>query len=101
MASKTASKKQRPKRSFILTLALVLIIGSFSITIIDKQLEIREKKKERDRKQQELNQVLENNDRLQRILDNPDKNDYIEQVAREIGFGYPNEKVFYDITPGE
>ena len=46
-------------------------------------------------------QQLEQNDRLQAIVDSEDKSDYIEQIAREkLGFVMPGEKVFYDVTPG-
>lgn len=95
------SEKKRPKRSFILILGLVLIVGSFAITIVSKQLEIREKKQERAQKQQVLEQQQRENDYLKSVLQNDDKSDFMEQEARKHGYGYPNEKVFYDITPGE
>jgi cell division protein FtsB len=41
------------------------------------------------------------NEQLKEIVESDDKSEYIEQVAREqLGFGMPNEKVFYDVTPG-
>lgn len=92
---------KRPKRSFILILGLILIIGSFTITIVSKQLEIREKKQEKAQKEQALEQQLHENDYLKSVLQNDDKSDFLEQEARKHGYGYPNEKVFYDITPGE
>lgn len=95
------SAKQKPKRSFILILGLILIIGSFTITIVSKQLDIREKKQEMAQKQQALEQQLRENEYKQSVLDSDDKSDFMEQEARKHGYGYPNEKVFYDITPGE
>ena len=45
--------------------------------------------------------VKKRKNRLQAIVDSDDKGAYMEQVAREkLGFVMPNEKVFYDITPG-
>lgn len=95
------SAKKRPKRSFILILGLILIIGSFTITIVGKQLEIREKKQEKAQKQEALQQQQRENDYLNSVLQNDDKSSFLEQEARKRGYGYPNEKVFYDITPGE
>lgn len=100
-AENSRSESKKPKRSFILILGLILIIGSFTITIVSKQLEIREKKQEKAQKQQALEQQLHENQYKQSVLDDDDKSDFLEQEARKLGFGYPNEKVFYDITPGE
>lgn len=101
-AKNSKSAKQKPKRSFILILGLILIIGSFAITIVSKWIQIREKKQVLNDKQQAYESQLQKNDRLQSVLDSDDKSGYIEQVAREkLGFVMPGEKVFYDVTPGE
>lgn len=92
---------KRPKRSFILILGLILIIGFFTITIVSKQLEIREKNQEAAQKQQELEQQQNENDYLKSVLESDDKSDFLEQEARKQGYGYPNEKVFFDTTPGK
>lgn len=89
------------KRSFILTLALVLLVGYFIITIVGLQLDINERRAVLDQKTAAYEQQLADNDRLQSIIDNDDKSEYIEQVAREkLGYVMPGEKVFYDVTPG-
>lgn len=41
------------------------------------------------------------NDELLEILDNKDKDSYIEQKAREKGYAKSDEIVFYDISAGE
>ena len=97
--TKTPKKKQ--SRSFILTLGLILLVGYFVITIIGLQLSIRERKGVLEQMQSAYEQQLEQNERLQAIVDSDDKSDYIEQIAREkLGFVMPGEKVFYDVTPG-
>lgn len=97
----TKSPKKKQSRSFILTLGLVLLAGYFVITIIGLQLSIRERKGVLEQMQSAYEQQLEQNDRLQAIVDSEDKSDYIEQIAREkLGFVMPGEKVFYDVTPG-
>lgn len=97
----TKSPKKKQSRSFILTLGLVLLVGYFVITIIGLQLSIKERKGVLEQMQSAYEQQLEQNDRLQAIVDSEDKSDYIEQIAREkLGFVMPGEKVFYDVTPG-
>ena len=89
------------KRSFILTLALVLLVGYFIITIVGLQLDIRERQAVLDQKTAAYEQQLADNEHLQSIIDDDDKSEYIEQVAREkLGYVMPGEKVFYDVTPG-
>lgn len=98
---KAPAKNKKQSRSFILTLALILVVGYFIITIIDLQLEIRDRKEVYEQLGNEYEQIVSENNRLQAIVDNEDKSAYMEQVAREkLGFVMPNEKVFYDITPG-
>jgi cell division protein FtsB len=98
--TKTAGKKKQSK-SFILTLGLILLVGYFVITIIGHFIEIKESNAELEQQQQILEQQLAENAYLKEVVDSDDKSEYIEQVAREqLGFGLPNEKVFYDVTPG-
>ena len=102
MASTKAKKTKRVQsKSFILTLALVLLIGYFVITFIGLQLDIREQKAELNDKNAAYQQQLKENERLESIVQNEDKSSYIEQVAREkLGFVMRGEQVFYDVTPG-
>ena len=95
------SSKRVQSKSFILTLALVLLVGYFVITIIGLQFQIRDAKTEKDQLTDALQMQLAENNKLQSIVESEDKSDYIEQVAREkLGYVMPGEKVFYDVTPG-
>ncbi len=101
MAQKKHASKKVQKRSFILTLGLVLLVGYFLITIVGLQLQRKEAIAELEQKEAEYEQVEAENERLESILVNEDKSEYMEQVAREkLGFVMPGEKVFYDVTPG-
>lgn len=100
-AKQNAAPKKKHVRSFLLTLGLILFVGYFVMTIIGLQFSVRESKAELAEKNAELAEIQAQNERLQSVVDNEDKSDYIEQVAREkLGYGMPGEKVFYDITPG-
>lgn len=101
MAKRKAAPKKVQKRSFILTLGIVLLVGYFVISIISLQSTIKERRAELEQKNAAYEQQLADNERLQSIVDDEDKSEYMEQVAREkLGFVMPGEKVFYDVTPG-
>ena len=109
-AVKAKKKKGKAKHSFILTLLLVLAVGYFTISLIDTQLKIKEREKTAEqvsaqRRERitapEYEQQLAENERLQKVADGGSQEDYIERVAREkLGYVMPDEKVYYDITPG-
>ena len=89
------------RRSFILTLGLVLLIGYFVITFLSLQLSIKERSSVLEQKKVAYQQQVAENERLKSIVESEDKSEYIEQVAREkLGYVMPGEKVFYDVTPG-
>lgn len=97
---KKASKRVQ-SRSFLLTLGIVLLVGYFIITIIGLQLKIKDSRAELEQKEAAHAQQLDENERLESIVESDDKSEYIEQVAREkLGYVMPGEKVFYDVTPG-
>ncbi len=101
MANKKPAKKKKQTKSFILTLGLVLLVGYFVITIIGLQIEIKEREEVKEQLDSEYQQLVQENERLEAIIGNEDKGEYMEQIARDkLGFVMPNEKVFYDITPG-
>lgn len=100
--AKAAQKNRRTrKKSFILTLGLVLLIGYFVITFLSLQLSIKERSSVLEQKNVAYQQQVAENERLKSIVESEDKSEYIEQVAREkLGYVMPGEKVFYDVTPG-
>lgn len=101
MANKKATPKKKQSKSFILTLAFILLAGYFVITIIGLRTSIKESREELEQKVAIYEQQIAENERLQATVDADDKSEYIEQVAREnLGFVKPNEKVFFDVTPG-
>ena len=99
--AKAKPGKRKQSRSFILTLGIILLVGYFVITIIGNVLSYKERQGELEQKNAAYETQIEENDRLQEIIDREDKSEYIEKIAREkLGFIMPGEKVFYDVTPG-
>ncbi|MEG1244402.1 MAG: septum formation initiator family protein [Oscillospiraceae bacterium] len=82
-------------------MSLIAIMSYFVITLVQLQLEIRDKKEiSAQVNQQYQSQQLEN-DELQQILDNGDASKYIERVARDVlGYVLPGERVYYDTSSG-
>ena len=98
---KKASRAKKRKHSFILSLALLLVAGYFVISLVQTQLQIKEREKKVEEVSAQYEQQLAENERLQQVVDGGDQNEYIERVAREkLGYVMPDEKVYYDITPG-
>ena len=64
-------------------------------------IKIKEREKTAKQVSAQYEQQLAENERLQKVADGGSQEDYIERVAREkLGYVMPDEKVYYDITPG-
>ncbi len=95
-----AKRRKKQKHSFILSLALLLAVGYFVISLVSTHLEIRQKEQEAAAVQAQYEAQLAENERLQAVVDGGDESEYMERVAREkLGYVMPDEKVYYDITP--
>lgn len=100
-AARKRARAKPKKHSFILSMALLLIAGYFVIGLVQTQLQIREREKRAEEVSAQYEQQLAENKRLQSVVDGGDEKAYIERVAREkLGYVMPDEKVYYDITPG-
>ncbi len=100
---KAKKKKSAPKTqkfSFILAVCLLLVAGYFIISLINTQMEIKERKDEIEQLDAQYQQQIAENESLQNVIDNDDRDSYIERVAREkLGYVMPGEKVYYNVTP--
>lgn len=96
------TQKKKRKHSFILTLALVAIFGYFVITLIQLQIEINDKKEQAAQISQQVEDKDLRNKELKKLLVNTDEDNYMERVARDVlGYVFPGEKVYYDISAGD
>lgn len=100
-SGKKSAKNKTPKFSFFLSLGLVLVAGYFVISLVQAQIQIKDREKQAEEVSVQYEQQLAENERLQGVVDGGDENEYIERVAREkLGYVMPDEKVYYNITPG-
>lgn len=104
---KTNSKKaRRQKRSargtgIIVTVITLTVFIYLLATFINLQTDIKEKKTKLSEISAQYERQLAENEELQKLIDEGDEARYIERIAREQrGYVYPDERVYYDITPG-
>ncbi len=69
--------------------------------MVNQNADISRLERQRDEIAVKVDDQVETNKELQAVLDNENKDDYIEQKAREKGYVKSNEIVFYDISAGE
>lgn len=110
MRGKTQSAKKSFK-SFIekkknlpyiaMALILVGVFVFFGIRVVNQNADISIMEKQKDKLAVKYEQQVKTNSELQAVLDNENKDDFIEQKAREKGYVKSDEIVFYDISAGE
>ncbi|MDO4833120.1 MAG: septum formation initiator family protein [Clostridia bacterium] len=96
------NKEKKNSRSFILTLAIIAVMGYFVISLISLQMDIRDKQREVTEAQQVQQEKQAENEELEKFLTDGDESSYIERIARDVlGYVLPGERVYYDISSGE
>lgn len=96
------NKEKKNSRSFILTLAIIAVMGYFVISLISLQMDIRDKQREVMEAQQVQQEKQAENEELEKFLTDGDESSYIERIARDVlGYVLPGERVYYDISSGE
>ena len=75
MADSKSKAPKKQNKSFILTLALVLLVGYFVITIVGLQFSIKERQDVLEQKNAVYEEQVEENERLQAIVDSEDKSE--------------------------
>lgn len=106
MTKKKISLKEffSSKKNIPVILAVVFAFGLFvyfGFTMIDLRSDINLLERQKDEIVVKCEEQEQINDELQAVLDNEDKGDYIEQKAREKGYGKSNEIHFYDTSASE
>lgn len=102
MEQKTQNTKgKKTRRSFILTLAIIAIIGYFVISLVSLQFEIQDKTKQVAAAQATLSEDQEQNAELKELSADKNSNSYMERIARDVlGYVLPGESVYYDVSAG-
>lgn len=100
--TKNKSKKSKRKHSLFITIAFIAFLIYFTVILISASSDIKEKKAYENQLQSQCETIENKNKELQNDLDNGDKEDYIERIAREkYGYIKPGDRVYQDIADGE
>lgn len=92
--------KTTGRRSFILVFFVITILcfslGLFAWLNIDTNA----KQSQLDSLNEQLQQLQQENQEIDYLINNAEEAELYEHLARERGYVYPDEKVYYDVTPG-
>lgn len=93
--------KSTGRRSIILVFFVIAIL-SFSIGLYAwLNIDTNDKQVQLDSLNAQLQQLQQENQEIDYLINNADEAELYEHLARERGYVYPDEKVFYDVTPGK
>ncbi|MBQ5591825.1 MAG: septum formation initiator family protein [Clostridia bacterium] len=93
------ARVRKNRRSFIVVLVAVLLCASFAISLFTVIKEKNSIEKEINAVETELAQVNRENDSIREKLNSDNKDEYVEEIARDqLGFVKPGERVYYDVS---
>ena len=98
---KAKSNKIKSKKNMIFGFVIVVvvaIVGYCSFCLISNAADISRLKTESQELNTKYEQQLDENKKVKSILNSDDKDEYIEQKAREKGYVKDGEIVYYDIS---
>lgn len=81
---------------FFIIFALCFSVGLFAWIKIDTN----EKKNQLEALNAQLEEYSQKNDEAEYLINEADEAELYEHLARERGYVYADEKVYYDVTPG-
>ncbi|MBR3150093.1 MAG: septum formation initiator family protein [Eubacterium sp.] len=84
-------------RIVIMTILVTVILFS-AFSLIKNHADISRLQAQAAQYEQQYNQQIKENEKIKAILDSDNKDEYIEQKAREKGYVKDGEVVFYDIS---
>lgn len=93
----SAAQKKKKTYSTILTVAFAALVCYFVIALIGLQSDIREQKGQIADINAQADIQSADNRELNNLLNDSDLDSYVERIAREeLGYVFPNERVYYD-----
>lgn len=102
LAKKGTSLRLTPKRSFsiLLLLLVIVFVSVIAVSSIMNYRTAREYQAEAAQKNREAQEKLEENEALERRLNDENLDEYFEKIARENGYMRPGERVVFDSSYG-
>lgn len=88
------------KRSVILIISTLCII-CFSFGLFSwLKTEVTKKENQLASLNSQYEEISKENDEIEYLINDADDQELYEYLARERGYVYPDEKIYYDVTPG-
>ncbi len=88
------------RRSIILMLSVIAIFCFSLVIFLWLTIDSNEKQIQLDSLNSRLALIQQENQEMDYLINNADEAELYEHLARERGYAYPDEKVYYDVTPG-
>ena len=79
--------------------AFILLFAVVFFVILQKNVNAKEA--ELEALQVELQELQEENSEVDYLINEADDAELYEHLARERGYVYPDEKIYYNVTPGK
>ena len=89
--------KNRNKK-FVYKIAAIVSVGIFTVTFFSLNGKVTYLKQQKAECSEQLDLQNEQNEKLSVMLESDNRDEYIEQKAREKGYVKSNEIVFYDVS---
>ncbi len=93
--------KTSGRRSIILVLCIIIAFVASVTVFTTISINSNEKQNKLDALNLQLEQLKQENQEMDYLINNSDEAELYEHLARERGYAYPDEKVYYDVTPGK
>ena len=93
--------KASGRRSIILVLCIIVAFVASVMIFTSISIDSNEKQNKLDALNLQLEQLKQENQEMDYLINNSDEAELYEHLARERGYAYPDEKVYYDVTPGK
>ena len=93
--------KASGRRSIILVLCIIVAFVASVMIFTNISIDSNEKQNKLDALNLQLEQLKQENQEMDYLINNSDDAELYEHLARERGYAYPDEKVYYDVTPGK
>ena len=102
LAKKSNGFRLTPKRSFsiLLLLLVIVFVSVIAVSSIMNYRTARDYQEEAAQKNRQAQEKLEENEALERRLNDENLDEYFEKIARENGYMRPGERVVFDSSYG-
>ena len=92
--------KTKGRRSIILVLSAIAVFCVSVAIVVLISIDSNAKEIQLEALSNQLQELRQDNQEMDYLINHADEAELYEHLARDSGYSYPDEKVFYDVTPG-